>query len=174
MKRRPPLDAGGRPTTTHELQLACGIVDRSGVVPVLAPHMDAEVGRHRTISLRGLLVSCQLNALARHHRAHLIGVARVINALTDDQRAQLGIVNHDPRCSYDRVERSFVKLAGILAAGDQRWLVRQPTRPRRCPRGDAHLQLGGRRRHRRRDLGRPARRGHDRDPGRRGGRDPAG
>ena len=117
MKRRPPLDAGGRPTTTHELQLACGIVDRSGVVPVLAPHMDAEVGRHRTISLRGLLVSCQLNALARHHRAHLIGVARVINALTDDQRAQLGIVNHDPRCSYDRVERSFVKLAGILDAG---------------------------------------------------------
>ena len=80
MKRgRPPLDSsGGRPTTAHELQLACGIVDRAGVMPVLEPFFTAEVGRHRTISLRGLLVACQLNALVRHHKAHLIEVARVI------------------------------------------------------------------------------------------------
>ena len=60
MKRgRAPLDpSGGRPTTGHELQLACGIVDRSGVVPVLEPYFTAEVGRHRLISLRGLLVAC--------------------------------------------------------------------------------------------------------------------
>ena len=129
MKRRPPLDAAGRPTTAHELQLACGIVDRSGVVPVLRPHMDAEVGRHRTISLRGLLVACQLNALARHHKAHLIGVARVINALTDDQREQLGIVDHDPERTYDRLERTFVKLAAILDGGfpgiTARWFANQ-------------------------------------------------
>jgi hypothetical protein len=67
--RRAPLDpSGGRPTTGHELQLACGIVDRSGVVSVLKPHFDATVGRHRTISLAGLLVACQINALARHHK----------------------------------------------------------------------------------------------------------
>jgi hypothetical protein len=120
MKRgRAPLDAsGGRPTTGHELQLACGIVDRSGVVDVLEPSFTAEVGRHRTISLRGLLVACQLNALVRHHKAHLIEVARVINAMTDEQRDRLGIVNHDPAQTYDRVDRTFTKLAAILESGD--------------------------------------------------------
>ena len=118
MSRRAPLDAsGGRPTTGHELQLACGIVDRAGVVPVLEPHFDAEVGRHRTISLRGLLVACQLNGLVRHHKAHLIEVARVINALTDDQRDRLGVVDHDPDQTYHRVDRTFTKLADILDAG---------------------------------------------------------
>jgi len=130
MIRRTPLDtSGGRPTTGQELQLACGIVHRSGVVAVLAPHFDAEVGRHRTISLRGLLVACQLNALARHHKAHLIEVARVINALSDEQRARLGIVDHDPDQTYHRVDRTFTKLAGILDAGlvgiNAKWLANQ-------------------------------------------------
>jgi hypothetical protein len=129
-RRRAPLDAsGGRPTTCHELQLACGIVDRSGVAPVLEPHFDAEVGRHRTISLRGLLVACQLNALARHHRAHLIEVARVINALTHEQRDRLGILDHDPAQTYHRVDRTFTKLADILDAGlvgiTAKWLANQ-------------------------------------------------
>src|ERR1700730_7533453 len=79
--------------------------------------MDAEVGRHRTISVRGLLVACQLNALARHHRAHLIEVARVINALRDEQRERLGVVDHDPGRTYDRVDRAFTKLATILESG---------------------------------------------------------
>ena len=116
MKRgRAPLDAsGGRPTTAHELQLACGIVDRSGVVPVLEPYFTADVGRHRLISLRGLLVACQLNALARHHKAHLIEVARVVNAMTDEQREHLGIIRHDPAQTYDRVDRTFTKLAAVL------------------------------------------------------------
>ena len=119
MKRgRAPLDAsGGRPTTAHELQLACGIVDRSGVVPVLEPYFTAEVGRHRLISLRGLLVAFQLNALARHHKAHLIEVARAINAMSDEQRERLGIVRHDPAQTYDRVDRTFTKLAAVLEAG---------------------------------------------------------
>src|SRR5581483_1604807 len=125
-RRRAPLDAsGGRPTTTHELQLACGIVDRSGVVPVLEPYFTAEVGRHRLISLRGLLVACQLNALARHHKAHLIEVARVVNAMTDEQRDRLGIARHDPAQTYDRVDRTFTKLTAVLDAGqdgvDAKW-----------------------------------------------------
>ncbi|MHB8465724.1 MAG: hypothetical protein ACYDH6_23705 [Acidimicrobiales bacterium] len=127
---RAPLDAsGGRATSAHELQLACGIVDRSGVVDVLEPHMTADVGRHRTISLRGLLVACQLNALVRHHHAHLIEVARIINALTDDQRNQLGIVRHDPAQTYDRVDRTFTKLAGLLDSGgagvNAKWMANQ-------------------------------------------------
>lgn len=125
---RAPLDAhGGRPTTSHDLQLVIGIVNRSGVVESLEPHFIAEVGRHRVIKLKAFLVACQLNALARHHRGHLIEIARVINALTDEQRAQLGIERHDPALTYDRVERTFTKLAEVLDAGhpriDAKWFA---------------------------------------------------
>jgi len=98
---------------------------------VLAPLLDAEVGRPRTISVRGLLVACQLNALARHHQAHLIEVARIINALTSAQRAALAIVLHDPEQTYDRVDRLFNRLCATLDAGhlidgvgvDAKWLA---------------------------------------------------
>jgi hypothetical protein len=132
MRRRAPIDAhGGRATSATDLQIACRVVDHSGVMVVLSPLLDAEVGRHRTISVRGLLVACQLNALARHHRAHLVEVARTINALTDDQRAELGIVRHDPEETYHRVDRLFNRLCGVLDAGhvvdgvpvDAKWLA---------------------------------------------------
>jgi hypothetical protein len=56
---RAPLDAsGGRPTTAHELQLALGIINRSGVLEALEPHFVAEVGRHRIIKLKAFLVAC--------------------------------------------------------------------------------------------------------------------
>jgi len=97
--------------------MACGIVDRSGVVHVLAPLLDAELGRHRTITVRGALVACQLNALARHHQGHLVEVARVVNAMTDDQRQALGFARHDPTQTYDRIDRLFLKLAKVLEAG---------------------------------------------------------
>lgn len=132
MSRRAPMDAnGGRPTSATDLQIACRVVDRSGVVAVLSELLDAEVGRHRTISVRGLLVALQLNALARHHRAHLVEVARIINALTDDQRVELGIVRHDPEQAYNRVDRLFNRLCAVLDEGhvadgvrvDAKWLA---------------------------------------------------
>jgi hypothetical protein len=128
VKRRAPLDPhGGRATSNTDLQIACRIVDSAGVIPVLTPLMDAEVGRHRTISIRGLLVACQLNAMARHHRAHLVEVARIINAFTDDQRELLDIVKHDPAQTYDRVDRLFNKLCDVLDAGhpgvNAKWLA---------------------------------------------------
>jgi len=128
MKRRAALDpTGGRATSNTDLQIACRIVDRAGVVDVLSPLMDAEVGRHRTISVRGLLVACQLNAMARHHRAHVVEVARIVNALAEDQRAALGIVKHDPIQTYDRVDRLFNKLCVVLDTGhpgvDAKWLA---------------------------------------------------
>jgi hypothetical protein len=127
-RHRAPLDSsGGRPTTAHELQVALGILDRSGVMDILEPYFLAEVGRHRTLKLEALLVACQLNALSRHHKGHLIEVARVINALTDEQRTQLGIERHDPALTYDRVERTFTKLAVVLDAGhpgiDAKWFA---------------------------------------------------
>jgi len=118
LRHRPPLDhTGGRPTTAHDLQLASGIIDRSGVVDVLAPLLDAELGRHRTMTVRGALIACQVNALSRHQQAHLIDVARVINAMTDEQRASLGFTKHDPAQTYDRLDRLFLKLVAVLEAG---------------------------------------------------------
>jgi hypothetical protein len=135
-RRRAPIDAnGGRATSASDLQIACRIVNRSGVVPVLSPLLDAEVGRHRTISVRGLLVALQLNALARHHRAHLVEVARIINALADEQRSELGIVRHDSEQTYYRVDRLFNRLCDILDAShvidgvqvDAKWLANRLT-----------------------------------------------
>lgn len=132
MSRRAPIDAnGGRATSATDLQIASRIVDRSGVAPVLSELLDAEVGRHRTISVRGLLVALQLNALARHHRAHLVEVARIINAMTDGQRAEVGIARHDPEQNYNRVDRLFNRLCDVLDQGhvvegvrvDAKWLA---------------------------------------------------
>lgn len=121
MRWRAPIDAGGgRATSATDMQIACRIVDRAGVVPALSDLLDAEVGRHRTISVRGLLVACQLNALARHHRAHLVEVARIINVLTDDQRVELDIGHHGPELTYSRVDRLFNRLSDVL---DQRQAV---------------------------------------------------
>ena len=55
--------------------------------------------------------------MARHHRAHVVEVARIINALSDDQRHQLGIVRHDPEETYHRVDRLFNRLCDVLDAG---------------------------------------------------------
>lgn len=125
---RAPLDAsGGRASSGHDLQLANGIIDRAGVLPVLEPDFTAETGRHRTLGLKALLVACQLNGLSRHHKGHLIEVARIINALSDEQRTQLGIDNHDPSQTYDRVDRTFTRLADVLDAGhpgvDAKWFA---------------------------------------------------
>jgi hypothetical protein len=132
VSQRAPIAAdGGRPTAGTDLQVACRVVDKAAVVPVLEPLVGSDVGRHRTVSLRGLLVACQLNALARHHKAHLVEVARVINAMSDDQRAFLGVVDHDPTQTYHRVDRLFNKLCDVLEAGhvvagtkvDAKWLA---------------------------------------------------
>ena len=62
---RPPLDtSGGRPTSGAELNLARQLIERSGIVEVLDPFVDSEVGRPRHLSLLGFLVACQLNALS--------------------------------------------------------------------------------------------------------------
>jgi hypothetical protein len=117
VKSRPPQDGSGRPTTAHEIQLAANIVDRSGVVGTLRPFVDAPVGRPRSLTLRDFLIACQINALRRHHQAHLVEVARLVNAFTDEQRAALGFLRHDPDQTYDRIERLYVRLCAVLDGG---------------------------------------------------------
>ena len=67
--------------------------------------------------MRGLLIAFQINALRRHHEAHLVEVARTVNGLTDNQRETLGFTHHDPGQTYDRLERLYVKLCAVLEDG---------------------------------------------------------
>src|SRR5579863_4468011 len=130
---RPPLDLdGGRPTSTEELSLARALIHRSGVLDVLAPYLDAELGRPRRLSLEGLLVALQLNALQRRHDAHLVQAARLLNALSHDQLSLLGIVDWVPEEAYERVEWLFRKLCRTLEDGsagvDATWFANQLAR----------------------------------------------
>jgi hypothetical protein len=130
---RAPIDTDdGRPTSAGELNIARQLVQKSGTVAVLKPFLDADVGRPRHLSLEGLLVALQLNALHRHHQAHLVEAARVLNALTDEQRADLGITSWDPAETYARVDRLFVTLCQILESGragvDATWFANQLAR----------------------------------------------
>ncbi len=123
---------GGRPTGDGELSIARQLVARAGLVEVLAPAIDAEVGRPRHLSLEGFLVAFVLNAQHRHHQAHLVEAARILNALTAAQRERLGIVGWDPGEAYPRVERLYVKLCRVLESSqlgvDVQWFVNQLAR----------------------------------------------
>jgi len=87
------------------------------VIEALQPRLDSPVGRPRALSLEGFLVAAQLNAFARHHQAHLVEIARTLDALSDDQRRALGICGWDQEQAYDRVEYLFAKLCRALEAG---------------------------------------------------------
>ncbi len=117
MSRAPIDTSGGRPTTTAELETALGIIHRSGVLPLLGARLEHGAGRPSTLSLLGFLVGAQLNGLRRHHQGHLVEIARVLNALSDDQRTRLGVFGWDPEEAYHRVERLFLRLCSALEAG---------------------------------------------------------
>ena len=130
---RAPLDlSGGRRTSGSELNIARQVIIRSGVVEALNPHVDSGIGRPRRLSLLGLLVACQLNALGRHHQAHLVEVARILNAMTEAQRRSLEITEWDPDEAYHRVERLFVRLCEVLDVGEagltEEWFANQLVR----------------------------------------------
>ncbi|MHB1986918.1 MAG: hypothetical protein ACYCSF_02870 [Acidimicrobiales bacterium] len=97
--------------------MARQVVRRSGLVRTLSPHMDFEVGRPRRIPLEALLVCFQINALERHHQAHVIDAARLLNAMTEDQRVSLGISDFDETQTYQRVDWLYNRLCEVLSAG---------------------------------------------------------
>lgn len=111
---RPPLDLTGRGCSPEEFHIARQIVARSGVLEALAPYMDSEVGRRRHLSLEGLLVALQINALQRDHQAHLIEAARILNGLDEERRHDIGIRNWDEDQAYARVTWLFSKLCQLL------------------------------------------------------------
>ena len=113
---RAPLDlSGGRPTSGAELNIARQVIDPLGRGRRSEAADRLGIGRPRHLSLLGLLVACQLNALRRHHQAHLVEVARTLNAMTEAQRHSLGITDWDPDEAYHRVERLFVGSVRFLS-----------------------------------------------------------
>ena len=108
------------------------VVGRSRLVEMLAPRLESQVGRPRHLTLEGLLVAFQINALRRHHRGHLVEAARTLNALSDEQRRRLGIVRWRSEEAYPRVEWLFAKLCGLLesaeAGFDAQWFANQLAR----------------------------------------------
>jgi hypothetical protein len=115
---RAPIDtSGGRRPTENEFSSAIELIRRSGVLESLRSRLDSPVGRPRALSVEGFLVAAQLNAFVRHHQAHLVEVARTLNALSDDQRSALGIRRWNPDQAYDRVEYLFLKLCRALEKG---------------------------------------------------------
>ena len=130
---RAPIDtSGGRPTSGAELNLARQLIERSGIIDVLGSSIETQVGRPRQLSLDALLVACQLNAFQRHHQAHLIEVARILNTLTKVQLQGLGVTNWDSDESYPRVERLFLRICEVLESGeagiDASWFANQLAR----------------------------------------------
>jgi hypothetical protein len=133
VRSRPELDTtGGRQTTPEEFSIARQLIRNSQLLAGLSPLLEVEQGRPRHLSLEGLLVALQLNALHRHHQAHLVEVARILNAMTTDQREELGIVNWDPNEAYPRVDWLFGRLCNVLESGeagvDATWFANQLAR----------------------------------------------
>lgn len=132
LSRAPIVLTGGRPTTSEELWTARELIRRSGVVEVLSPHVDAECGRPRHLTLEGLFVAMQLNALHPRHQAHLVQITRVLNALGDQQLALLGISKWNRGEAYDRVAWLFAKVCRVLDEGiagvDGEWFANQLAR----------------------------------------------
>jgi len=78
--------------------------------------VEAQVGRPCTFTLQGLLVVMAINGARRHHVAHLVELARIVNGLTGHQRTTLGFTKHDPAQTYDRVDRLYLRLCRVLEA----------------------------------------------------------
>jgi hypothetical protein len=117
---RSPLETGGGATpTAGDFERARQVVATSGIGAVIEPHLEHGTGRPRMLPLRALLVAFQINALGRHHQAHLVEAARVLNAMTDQQRGRLGITSWDPTETYARVERLFVEVCQVLEDADE-------------------------------------------------------
>ncbi len=82
MSRRSAVDvSGGAQPSTEEFSIARQVVKKSRLVAALEAHVGSKVGRPRHLSLEGLLVAMQVNALRRHHRAHVVQAARTLNAM---------------------------------------------------------------------------------------------
>src|SRR5437867_2787996 len=79
---RIPVDVEGGPAPKDShFQAALDVIRRSGLVEVLSPLMDADVGRPRSLTLEALFVAMLLNAQPAHHVEHLVQITIKLNSL---------------------------------------------------------------------------------------------
>lgn len=116
MTRAIPLRFDGASTpSTREFEEVLHVIERSGVVEILTPLFLRSTGRRRSLHLLPLLYSFAAVGVRPGHRMLVIDAARQLNALTPKQRGRLGIeCRWDPDQTYDRLDRSFNRLAALL------------------------------------------------------------
>ncbi|MEX0755063.1 MAG: hypothetical protein WD206_01420 [Actinomycetota bacterium] len=55
--------------------------------------------------MEALLVAFYLNGIRRHHKSHVVELARILNSLSSDQLDALGVRKWNPTEAYDRTDR---------------------------------------------------------------------
>jgi hypothetical protein len=117
---RAPIDvAGAGAPTEEEFKTASSIIDRSGLVDLLSPYVDSDVGRPRTMPLRALLVAVMINALRTGHAAHLVRITRVVNSFSGAQQRALGIDGWLEQGSYHRVARLVDRVIEVVEGWEE-------------------------------------------------------
>lgn len=77
--------------------------------------MTKSTGRPRTLAnVRGMLIVLAANGLTRHHTAHNARIGRVIDALSPEERFELGFLAWDSRTGYLQVNRFIDALNNTL------------------------------------------------------------
>jgi hypothetical protein len=126
--RAPIHTTGGRPPTAAEFATARRMVEISGVLEPLRAQLDHADGRPRSLSVEGLLVAMQVNALRRHHAAEIVEVARVLNTFSARQLDELEITDWNAVEAYDRTDRLFNLLDKALKKGWDAVVDSEPVR----------------------------------------------
>jgi hypothetical protein len=105
------------------------IVMRTGLVPALDTLLHHRRGRPRLMpTSRGPLTAFQVHGLVRHHTGHIKAVARLINAMTQPQREQIGIPVWHPTRGYGWLDRWFVDLVAQLESAPEIEIDGHPVR----------------------------------------------
>ncbi len=115
-RQRAPINLtnGCRLRDSH-LDTAAWMIDRSGLAPPLQAVMTKSTGRPRTLAnVRGMLIVLAANGLTRHHTAHNARIGRVIDALSPEERFELGFLAWDSRTGYLQVNRFIDALNDTL------------------------------------------------------------
>jgi hypothetical protein len=115
--RAPVHVSGGVGPSPDEFLRARSMLAASALLPPLRDRLDSHIGRPRSLSVEGLLVSMLVNGLRPHHRGAIVDIARTLNAFTSAQLEAVGIKDWEQVEAYDRVDRLFNKLTKALEHG---------------------------------------------------------
>jgi hypothetical protein len=117
-RARAPIDLkGNRRFTTGQVQTLRRLLQTSGVLEPVTDRLHASSGRPRSLTVLAFIWATLVNGTQRHHQAHVVELARILNSLTADQLGILGVVAWSEHLSYGRVDRMFNDLCKALEDG---------------------------------------------------------